>query len=122
MDITLERILTLIPKKPDGKFVHGAKKEFASSIGYTDGQIVSMWENGTSSSYMGKLHEIAMKYNVSVEWLKGETDIKEKSPAGITDEADEELVEIAKLLKQLSPEALKRELAYLRSLSNDSNN
>lgn len=78
MDITLERILTLIPKKPDGKYVHGAKKEFATNIGYTDGQIVSMWENGTSSSYTGKLHEIAMKYNVSVEWLKGETDIRQK--------------------------------------------
>ena len=29
MDITLERILSLIPKKPDGSYVHGAKKEFA---------------------------------------------------------------------------------------------
>ena len=90
MNITLSRILSLIPKRPDGRYLHGAKKEFATSIGYTDGQIISMWENGTSSSYMGKLHEIAMKYNVSVEWLRGETDDptpltgdgQKKEPAG----------------------------------------
>ncbi len=33
-----------------------------------------MWENGTSVSYTKKLHQIADIYNVSVEWLKGETD------------------------------------------------
>lgn len=76
MDITLERILSLIPKKPDGKFVHGAKKDFAVSIGYESGDVISMWEKGTSTSYNTKLHEIAAKYHVSVEWLKGETDIK----------------------------------------------
>lgn len=78
MNITLERILSLIPKKPDGGFVHGAKVEFAKSIGYSDGHIVAMWENGSSNSYLKKLHEIAAKYNVSVAWLRGETD--EKSP------------------------------------------
>lgn len=74
MDITLERILSLLPKKDDGSFVRGAKKEFAVSIGYDSGDIVSMWVKGSSSSYYGKLHEIAAKYNVSVEWLKGDTD------------------------------------------------
>lgn len=76
MDITLERILTLIPRKPDGKYVHGAKAIFARSIGYTEGGIVAMWESGSSESYKTKLHEIAAKYDVSVEWLKGETDEK----------------------------------------------
>lgn len=78
MDIVLERILSLIPKKPDGKYVHGAKREFARSIGYDGGDIVSMWINGSSKSYMGKLHEIAAVHHVSVEWLQGKTD--EKSP------------------------------------------
>lgn len=85
MDIVLERILSLIPQKPDGKYVHGAKKEFAQSIGYDGGDIVSMWINGSSKSYMGKLHEIAAVYHVSVEWLKGETD--EKNPATRTKSA-----------------------------------
>ena len=78
MDIVLERILSLLPTHPDGRFVRGAKKEFALRIGYDSGDIVSMWIKGTSNSYMGKLHEISDKYNVSVEWLKGETDKKEK--------------------------------------------
>lgn len=33
-----------------------------------------MWIKGTSFSYKNKLHEIAAKYHVSVEWLRGETD------------------------------------------------
>lgn len=75
MDITLERILSLIPKKPDGAYVHGAKAEFADSLGMSR-NLVTMWENGQSQSYRNKLHEIAAKYHVSVEWLKGETNIK----------------------------------------------
>ena len=78
MDVILERILSLIPKKENGTFVHGAKKQFASSLGYTEGNIVSMWESGKSESYKTNLHEISAKYNVSVEWLRGETD--EKTP------------------------------------------
>lgn len=74
MDIVLERVLSLIPKGKNGKYAHGAKVKFAKSIGYNDGSIVSMWENGTSVSYTKKLHQIAGIYNVSVEWLKGETD------------------------------------------------
>lgn len=112
MDIVLERILSLIPKKPDGKYIHGAKKEFAQSIGYDGGDIVSMWINGSSKSYMGKLHEIAAKYNVSVEWLKGETDIK--NPASTTADGWEK--EAIQLLSSLSLEARARELAYLREI------
>lgn len=110
MDIVLERILSLIPQKPDGKYVHGAKKEFAQSIGYDGGDIVSMWINGSSKSYMGKLHEIAAVYHVSVEWLKGETD--EKNPAPTNGDGPNE--EFMKLFQALSPEEQLREIAYLR--------
>lgn len=79
MDITLERILSLIPKKPDGKYVHGAKADFADSLGMAR-NLVTMWENGQSQSYRNKIHEISAKYNVSVEWLKGETDEKNPPP------------------------------------------
>jgi transcriptional regulator with XRE-family HTH domain len=78
MDIVLSRILSLLPTHSDGRFVRGAKKEFATRIGYDSGDIVSMWIKGTSNSYLGKIHEIANVYNVSVEWLRGETDKKEK--------------------------------------------
>ena len=74
MDVVHERILSLLPCGENGKIVRGAKKDFAQSIGYDSGDIVSMWIKGTSLSYKNKLHEIAAKYHVSVEWLRGETD------------------------------------------------
>jgi hypothetical protein len=74
VDKTLERILSLLPHKENGKIVHGAKVEFARALGYIDGSIVAMWEKGTSESYKGRLSDIALMYGVSVEWLKGETD------------------------------------------------
>lgn len=88
MDTMLERILSLIPTDKNGQFIHGEKAKFAKRIGYSDGAIVSMWENGTSQSYKKKLHQIADEYHVSVAWLKGETDdptveaegAKEKAP------------------------------------------
>ena len=76
MDIVLERILSLIPKGPDGEYVHGAKTKFAKKIGYNDGAIVAMWENGSSISYNKKLYQIAEEYNVSVDWLQGKTEDK----------------------------------------------
>lgn len=74
MDIVLTRILSLIPKKPDGKFVHGALKEFANKLNLKSGNVVSDWMNGRSTSYISYVYQIADIYNVSVEWLKGETD------------------------------------------------
>ena len=76
MDVVLERILSLLPCGEIGKIVRGAKKDFAQSIGYDSGDIVSMWIKGTSFSYKNKLHEIAAKYHVSVEWLQGKTEDK----------------------------------------------
>lgn len=73
MDVTLTRILSLLPHE-NGKIKRGAKKTFAQSIGYGSGDIVSMWINGASQSYKKKLHQIADEYHVSVAWLKGETD------------------------------------------------
>jgi hypothetical protein len=101
MDITLERVLSLIPRKPDGKYVHGAKAIFARSIGYTEGGIIAMWESGLSESYKTKLHEIAAKYNVSVEWLKGETD--EKTPPA---DAESERARLLASLENMSKEEL----------------
>ena len=73
MDVTLTRILSLLPHE-NGKIKRGSKKTFAQSIGYDSGDIVSMWINGASQSYKKKLHQIADEYHVSVAWLKGETD------------------------------------------------
>lgn len=80
MNIMLERILTLIPKKENGDFKHGALSQFARSLGFKDGHIVSDWIAGKSESYKNYLYQIAAKYDVTVEWLRGETD--EKAPTG----------------------------------------
>ena len=79
MDVLLERMLSFIPKKENGKYVHGAKKQFCEKIGAPT-NIVSEWEAGKTKSYRNYVHSVAMAYNVSVEWLKGESDQKEKSP------------------------------------------
>ena len=81
MDKMLDRILSLIPKKENGDFKHGELAKFARSIGFKDGHIISDWIAGNSESYKNYIYQIADKYNVSVEWLKGETEQKEKSPA-----------------------------------------
>lgn len=114
MDITLSRILSLIEKKPDGTFVHGAFKDFAQSIGYKNGDIVSIWIQGNSKSYNRKLHEIAAKYDVSVEWLRGETDEKTPVPAipGTGTRADE----LRRLIFDLTSAMSEEELEHLYAL------
>lgn len=74
MDIIGERVFSLIPKKPDGKYKHGAKADFARSLGFKNGAIVCDWESGKSDSYKKYLYQISALYHVSVAWLKGETD------------------------------------------------
>ena len=92
MDIMLERILSLIPKKPNGDFVHGEKKKFAVGIGFKSGEIVSDWIANRSDSYKNYLYEISQKYDVSVEWLRGETDIKKTpTPEGEREEMKEKV-------------------------------
>ena len=88
MDTMLERILSLIPTDKNGQFIHGEKAKFAKRIGYSDGAIVSMWENGTSRSYKKKLHQIADEYHVSVAWLKGETEDPTVEAEGIKEAPD----------------------------------
>lgn len=74
MSIMQERVLSLIPRKPDGKYVHGAKADFARELGFKSGAIVSDWESGKSDSYKNYLYQISALHGVSVKWLRGETD------------------------------------------------
>ena len=120
MDIVLERILSLIPKDPDGKYVHGAKTKFAKKIGYNDGAIVAMWENGSSISYNKKLYQIADQYHVSVEWLQGKTEDKsiKETPDPKIEGVDDK---IAQFIRSASAEELteiSRYIEYLESKRN----
>lgn len=56
------------------------------------------WKKGRNQSYKKYLHAIAEFLGVSVEYLKGETDQKEKPPI----EGDERLKELYELTKGLS--------------------
>lgn len=104
MDIVLERILTLIPRKESGKFVHGAKKAFADKIGLNHPQIISDWIAERNSSYKNYLYVISAKYNVSVEWLKGETD----DPTPLTGEGQQKSsLPDGRELKKLTPDNFK---------------
>lgn len=76
MDTTLERILTLIPKKENGAFKHGALSQFTRPLGFKDGHIVSDWIAGNSESYKNYLYQISALHGVSVEWLQGKTEDK----------------------------------------------
>lgn len=120
MDIVLERILSLIPKGPDGKYVHGAKTKFAKKIGYNDGAIVAMWENGSSISYNKKLYQIAEEYNVSVEWLQGKTEDKsiKETPDPKIEGVNAEAQEILDYIRGATPAELAevcRYIGYLKS-------
>lgn len=120
MDIVLERILSLIPKGPDGKYVHGAKTKFAKKIGYNDGAIVAMWENGSSISYNKKLYQIADQYHVSVEWLQGKTEDKsiKETPDQKIEGVSAEAQEILDYIRDATPAELAevcRYIGYLKS-------
>lgn len=80
MDIILERVLSLIPRKEDGKFVFGAQAEFAKKLGFKDGHVISEWIAGKNTSYKNYLYQISDEYGVSVAWLKGESDEQKNTP------------------------------------------
>ena len=74
MDITLERIIEQC--KESGK----TQKELTEELCL--GQYAfSEWKSGKSKSYTKYIYHIAEFLNVSVDYLLGKTDIKEKAPA-----------------------------------------
>ena len=77
MDKTLNRILSLLPCNADGTIKHGERAKFAKSLGLKSGNVIADWVSGRSSSYFDYLYTIAALYNVSIEWLRGETDSKQ---------------------------------------------
>ncbi len=117
MDIMLERMLSLIPKKENGKYVHGAKKEFCEAIGAPT-NIVSEWEAGKTKSYRNYLYVVSAKYNVSIEWLKGETDEKGIKNSPSTDHSAEAALdeELIRRLLLLTPEEAAKVDAFVQGI------
>lgn len=120
MDAMLKRILTLIPKKENGAFKHGALSQFARPLGFKDGHIVSDWIAGNSESYKNYLYQISALHGVSVNWLRGETDdpgIKE-APDPKIEGVSAEAQEILDYIRGATPAELAevcRYIGYLKS-------
>ena len=120
MDITLERMLTLIPKKENGNFKHGALSQFARSIGFKDGHIVSDWIAGNSESYKNYIYQVSALYHVSVEWLQGKTEDKsiKETPDPKIEGVSAEAQEILDYIRDATPAELAevcRYIGYLKS-------
>jgi len=116
MEIMLQRILSLIPKKADGKYVHGAKKDFCERIGAPT-NIVSEWEKGKTKSYRNYVYVIAAQYGVSVQWLTGESDEKEIAAAGSSDGLSDEESIFLDQFRLMSEEERKFLLAQMRGVT-----
>lgn len=87
MDIVVERIVECIGPR------HGAVKELADALGVHP-NVITAWKNGSLKSYRKYLPEIAVFFDVSVEWLTGQTDTK-KDPAAQSDEVSEDAIKFA---------------------------
>ena len=107
MDITLERILQLLPRNEAGRIQHGARQKFAQSIGLRSGNLIADWVSGRSSSYQDYIYQIAAVYDVSVAWLRGETDDPTPPGANGFDQA------VLDFVHQLPPDKLRGILLLL---------
>lgn len=120
MDITLERMLTLIPKKENGNFKHGALSQFARSIGFKDGHIVSDWIAGNSESYKNYIYQVSALYHVSVEWLQGKTENKsiKETPDPKIEGVDDKIAQFIRSASADELTEISRYIEYLESKRN----
>ena len=118
MDIVLERMLSLIPKKPDGKYVHGAKKDFCKAIGAPD-NIISNWENGVTKSYRNYVYVAAAVYNISVDWLLGLSDQKEKNVTASGDSLSDQESYFIHCLRLMTEDERKCFIAQAKGVTKD---
>lgn len=73
MDVTLERIIVELQNQNKKKI------DLTNYLGLVSSAFGN-WQSGRNTSYKKYLHGIAEFLGVSVEYLQGKTDIKEKSP------------------------------------------
>ena len=95
MDDTLNRIIELLGQK------HGEIKKLADYLGIK-GNNITNWKAGRSDAYKKYLPQIATYYGVSLDWLTGLSDQKEK-PVPISEDEHNVDIELSELLKRLTP-------------------
>lgn len=82
MDVTVSRIIDELKKQ------RKSQKDLGDFIGVTQ-NVITDWKSGRIKSYTKYIHGIAEFLGVSVEYLRGETDKKER-PSTIAGEGQEE--------------------------------
>lgn len=106
MDVTLQRIIEELQAQNKKKI------DLTNHLGMVSSAFGN-WVAGRNSSYKKYIHAIAQYLDVTVEYLKGETDIK-KAPI-TNDERIDELYELAKDLSDAEIVALKAFVAGLKA-------
>lgn len=107
MDITLQRIITEL------KIQKKRQSDLTDFISVTDSTFGN-WKKGLNQSYLKYLHAIADFLNVSVEYLKGETDKKEK-PLSENEERLKELYDLTADLSETEIQLLKAYAAGIKA-------
>lgn len=79
MDITMQRIISEL--ETQGK----NQTQLANFLGVTS-NVITDWKSGRIKSYSKYLHGIADFLDVSVEYLKGKTDIKKAPKTSVSDD------------------------------------
>jgi DNA-directed RNA polymerase specialized sigma subunit len=105
MDITLKRIVEELKLKKI------KKTDLTNYLGFSSSAVFGHWISGRNTSYLKYVHAIANYLDVSVEYLKGETDIKK--PPIENDERLDEMYELVKKLDESEQMALKAFVAGL---------
>lgn len=105
MDPILERIIQELQ-------LHEKKqKDLTDFLGLTH-NIFGNWKSGRNASYKKYLHAIADFLGVSVEYLRGETDIKQNP----LPETEERIKELYELTEGLTPEDINVLRAFVAGL------
>lgn len=105
MDIMLKRIIELIGTR------HGAAQELVKAIGATT-NAVTEWKSGRSKSYTKYAPQIAEFYGVSLDWLSGNSEQKEKPAAPKDDELSEDEANMLFMYRQLSEDWINNVTAH----------
>ncbi len=106
MDITLERIIKEL------KLQNKKQIDLTNFLGVTHNNFGN-WKTGRNTSYLKYIHAIAQYLDVSVEYLKGETDIKK--PPTENGERFDEIYELVKDFDESEKMALKAFVAGLKA-------
>jgi transcriptional regulator with XRE-family HTH domain len=107
MNIVLQRIIQELKEQ------NLKQKDLTDHLNISENCFGS-WKRDANQSYLKYLHAIADFLGVSVEYLRGETDQKEKPPIGI-DERLKELYDMTEGLNETDIIALKSFVAGLKA-------